>query len=162
MAMQTDEHNIIHNVASEINIEWIIQWLVMKKHRFLWSIACLGDQFQEKKVKFVRDAQCNATTQPHPDVRCSRRHNGNEKLQLYLWSHKLECFRIKSGFEKKNQTVQLYKCIIHMCSDMYSASLIRRFGENQIHTTKAKFHSDWHQFQTILNIFSPIYNRAKG
>lgn len=49
MAMQTDEHNIIHNVASESNIEWIIQWLAVKKHRFLWSIACLGDQLTGKK-----------------------------------------------------------------------------------------------------------------
>lgn len=33
---------------------------------------------------------------------------------------------------------------LNMCSNnnKYSASLIRRFGQNRIHTTKAEFHSD--------------------
>lgn len=30
MAVQVDEHNLLHNAASEINIVCIIQWFVVK------------------------------------------------------------------------------------------------------------------------------------
>lgn len=31
MAVQADEHNIIHSTESEMYIGWIIQWLAVKK-----------------------------------------------------------------------------------------------------------------------------------